>query len=210
MKSLFIVFGFFSTIGLIAQNPDNFVDGRDSMTYKVVGIGKQVWFAENLNYDADKNTLGKSWCFDFIKENCKTYGRLYSFEAAQKACPKGWHLPDDNEWKEMEWQLGMSKSETDKINWRGKNEASEIKTKTDWTDTNNEKNNSTGFSALPGGFYFNAGGFEDINKCAYWWTSTIDNMGAPLIHFINYKLSKIGRGEGDMTMGLSVRCVKDK
>jgi len=39
--------------------------------------------AENLNYD----TTG-SKCND-----CATYGRLYDWETAMKACPSGWHIP---------------------------------------------------------------------------------------------------------------------
>ncbi len=209
MKTLLVFLVFLCSMTVVAQNTGSFTDKRDSTTYKTVEIGQQIWLAENLNYNADKIYSGESWCFNFDDKNCSIYGRLYSYNAAQKSCPVGWHLPSDKEWKELELQLGMSKNEAEKNNWRGKDEASEIKTATDWLDTNNKKNNRSGFSSLPGGFYFQGGGFEDINKCAYWWTSTIDNSGAPLIHFINYKLSKIGRGQGDTTMGLSVRCVKN-
>ena len=50
--------------------------------------------AENMAYN-----VGGSSCYDNKDENCAKYGRLYTFEAAQKACPTGWHLPENDEWK---------------------------------------------------------------------------------------------------------------
>ena len=95
-------------------------------TYKTVGIGEQMWMAENLNYaDSAKtpNLKGGSWCFMNNKTNCTKYGRLYSWTAAmdlpniylkQSAladgftsnrtrgiCPEGWHVPDTTEFRKL-------------------------------------------------------------------------------------------------------------
>lgn len=61
-----------------------------------VHIGKMVWMKKNLNipgpnsfwYDRDSVTNAKN-------------GRLYFFSGAQAVCPKGWHIPTDQEWTEM-------------------------------------------------------------------------------------------------------------
>ena len=87
-----------------------FVDSRDGKTYKTTKIGTQWWMAENLAY----NVGDGCWAYNNDESNVATYGRLYIWEAAQAACPSGWHLPSENEWKQLEMAIGMSQSETDK------------------------------------------------------------------------------------------------
>ena len=71
-------------------------DSRDGQAYMTMKIGNQVWMAENLNYE-----MADSYCYDDRTSNCSKYGRLYTWDAAMKACPLGWHLPTQNEWKTL-------------------------------------------------------------------------------------------------------------
>lgn len=85
-------------------------DNRDQKTYKLVTISGQTWFAENLNYDME----GSSSC---AKDSCGKFGRLYTGPAAKIACPQGYHLPTDAEWRTLEHNLGMSDEDTALVGW---------------------------------------------------------------------------------------------
>lgn len=67
-----------------------FVDERDGQTYKYTTIGKQVWMAQNLNYNGERDTC-------LYEDNCVESGRLYYSCSAE--CPPGWHMPSIEEWK---------------------------------------------------------------------------------------------------------------
>jgi len=74
---------------------------NSNQNYETIKIGSQVWMAKNLDID-----VPGSWCYDNNPENCKKYGRLYTYDAALKACPKGWHLPSSAEWSVLANYLG--------------------------------------------------------------------------------------------------------
>ena len=56
-----------------------------------------------------------SWCYDDDPKKCQQYGRLYTWDAAKKACAglgNGWRLPTDAEWEDMIKNYGGLNSET--------------------------------------------------------------------------------------------------
>ncbi|MCK9204433.1 MAG: hypothetical protein M0P58_08390, partial [Bacteroidales bacterium] len=76
-------------------------DPRNGLVYPTVKIGSQCWLQKNMNYQT-----GNSWCYENKSENCDIYGRLYDWETALKVCPKGWHLPSDDEYSVLLDYLG--------------------------------------------------------------------------------------------------------
>ena len=74
-----------------------------AQSYKIVKLGSQTWMAENLNINT-KN----SWCYENKPEKCSSYGRLYTWDAAKKACPVGWHLPSHVEFETLLYMAGGS------------------------------------------------------------------------------------------------------
>ena len=126
-------------------------------TQNVVTIGKQVWMAKNLNVETDG-----SWCYDSKPENCEKYGRLYTWEAAQNACPAGWRLPSKKEFEKLiEFAGGSEKAQK------------ALRSKTGWY----EKGADTyGFSALPAGLCLSDGKeFIGVGDRAIFWSSTEDS-----------------------------------
>jgi uncharacterized protein (TIGR02145 family) len=181
----------------------NFTDKRDRQTYKSVKIGKQTWMAENLNY----STTG-SWRYDSKKINYAKYGRLYNWKAAKTACPKGWHLPSDKEWKKLEMQLGMSQSEADDTGYRGTGEVKNIKSNSSWKGNSNDTNSSR-FNALPGGYRYSGGRFYTLRVTGFWWSATEHSSASSWSRRLNYDANDIGRNYYDKESGYSIRCLKD-
>jgi uncharacterized protein (TIGR02145 family) len=69
-------------------NGMSMTDTRDNKTYKLMQIGGKLWMAQDINY-----AVANSECYNEQESNCTTNGRLYTYNAAQKACPLGWHIP---------------------------------------------------------------------------------------------------------------------
>ena len=66
-------------------NQGSVTDERDGHVYKTIGIGAQMWMAENLNYSDDTNypsMLNKNTCYMNDFDSCEKYGRFYTWTAA--------------------------------------------------------------------------------------------------------------------------------
>ena len=155
--------------------------------------------------------------------NVTTYGRLYNWYAVEDErglAPNGWHIPTDDEWKQLEMYFGMSQEEADKTGYRGTDEGGKLKetgTK-HWGTPNKGATNETGFTALPGGAWpsNSEGRNGSIGTFGYFWTSSFDDVykGKWYRDFNSYHLD-ISRLNTNLPTwagrqwGLSVRCIKD-
>ncbi len=190
---------------IIATNTGVFKDPRDGKTYDIVNIGDQVWFAENLNFE-----VPDSWWFDNDPANGDVYGRLYTFEAALAACPPGWHIPTDEEWKDLEMFLGMSQLEADQAGERGTDEGEKLKSTSGWNEAGNGTN-TAGFMALPGGRGIISGQFDNLSNEGYWWSST-ESFGDVWYRRLSFNSKKSIREIPDgtsNTLAFSERVVRD-
>jgi len=147
-----------------ASDVFGFKDSRDNKTYKITKIGNQTWMAENLNYNASG-----SKCYENNESNCQKYGRLYYWDEAKKACPKGWHLPSNEEWKTLIAFAGGS----DEAGEHLKAKSGWNINKPSWAPSSRKGLDTYGFAALPGGSGSWNGSFGMAN--GYWWTSTKNN-----------------------------------
>ena len=153
-------------------------------------------------------------------------GALYTWAAAmyggqssdtvpsgvQGVCPDGWHLPSDAEWKVLEIFLGMSETDVDLYDWRGTDEGGQLKEIgfTHWAIPNTGASNSSGFTAIPGGFRSVKGMFYNEDSNAAFWTSTEDEgVNNAWYRTLNFDMEQVYRQHNSMQLGLSVRCVQD-
>ena len=134
----------------------SFIDARDSQKYEIVKIGNDWWMAENLNF----NIPNASRCYENNEEYCKKYGKLFDYYSAIKACPSGWKIPTDEDWKRLERNLGMKEEEIEKYGDRGYDESVKLR-----------EFGSSGFNVKLAGACVD-GGFYNLHRSAYFWTST--------------------------------------
>ena len=180
------------------------VDLRDNQSYETIRIGEQTWFAENLNYETVN-----SWWFKDEEANGEIYGRLYTWSAATNACPDGWHLPSDDEWKSFEMFLGMSAEEADKYGeyTRGTDEGQRLKCTTGWLELK-PGTDEVGFAALPGGERNIYEVFAYVGSVGTWWTGTEFDQWS-FSRTLDANETYILRFGSNRLTGKSVRCIKN-
>ena len=193
----FILFpaAFFMALSLTACS-QSFTDPRDGQAYKVVQIGNVTWFAQNLNYEIDGSV-----CPEGDSRNCEKYGRLYTWEAAQNACPEGWLLPDSLDLAKLVEHAG------------GESQAGDALKSTDGWFKKGNGSDGFGFSALPAGYrgavYEGEGGaYDGIGGYAYFWSATETLDGLAYYLFLDFSSKAAGLnafGKGDFR---SVRCIQ--
>jgi hypothetical protein len=143
---------------------DTIVDGRDSKIYNTVLIGTQCWFAQNLNIgiqvngavNQTNNATIEKYCYSDNDANCLVYGGLY------------------------QWDEYMNYTSSSNSNSSGRQGICPI----GWHVPYTGATNSSGFTALPGGWWDSEGGWGGgylwLTENAEFWTSTEDSYILPL------------------------------
>jgi uncharacterized protein (TIGR02145 family) len=227
-----IVIFFLIGCGKKSTEPENVlitVTDRDGNTYKTVKIGNQWWMAENLkvthyqngdpipnitnNKDWSNLTSGAYCSYDNADSNIATYGLIYNWFAVsdtRNIAPIGWHVPSDEDWKQLEMYLGMSQSDADVVGLRGIEEGGKLKEAglTHWASPNTGATNESGFTALPGGYRTHGGGFYSLGYVGGWWSSTEEDSIGAYHRALGYDNTGVAHGPGDKQNGSAIRCVK--
>jgi len=197
-------------ISTSATTPTNYLeDSRDGKKYRTVVIGKQTWMAENLNYNANG-----SKCYDNKPANCDKYGRLYNWETAMKACPKGWHLPSDKDWNVLMKFVNPKCSDNSDC----KNAGTKLKATSGWNDDKDEESGEVrsgngedkyGFRALPGGCGSSSGNFDIVGNNGLWWSASENNSNYASDRRMNHYNEDVNYNSVGKSVLCSVRCLKD-
>ncbi len=151
--------------------------------YSNVAIGNLIWMTENMNVETEG-----SFCYDDLEENCSTYGRFYTWEAAMAVCPDGWRLPTSEEWSQLKSQ--------------------NLKSSEGW-ENNGGSSNGNEFNAQAAGFRNSKGKYELIGKRADFWSSTEAANGKAQFWYFSHKSDDISQNTYSKSGAMSVRCVKN-
>ena len=179
--------------------------------YHGVRIGCDCWTQRNLEsrkYSDGVEITGRyayaSWQHPDTAANVATYGRLYSFEAAvrdsadnghghiQGICPDGWFLPTPEHYE--------------RLNEYG---ASALRSPDLWIVGAGD--NSTGFTALPAGFYNGQKDrYEGLLTETYFWSAQgVGTSATNHVHAITYYCDSVLEQHPLYGLGYSVRCIKE-
>ena len=202
---------------------DNTVKDIDGNIYHTIKIGNQTWMLENLKVTRYNNgdsipyiAASTDWavadrdayCFQIFNSISykDTLGCFYTFKSitdARNICPKGWHVPSDAEWTELENNVGGREIAGLRLR-----EPCALH----WTTDASQKDTfiRSGFNCRGAGYRENDGFLYDYRNEAWFWTSTnIDSLQAMTRDFwwsenaVSHNITQVkGRG-------LSVRCIKD-
>lgn len=193
----------------------------DGNVYKTIKIGDQVWMAENLrvthyrNGDTIPNVKDTTaWASQTEGAYCNynntedpdtiaTYGRLYNWYATQDTrniAPEGWRVANGTDWLTLINYLGgdtiASKhlKEVGTLHWDGPNDA----------------DNSSGFTALPGGWRVNVNYPIKFGLYGAFWTSSVySQSSAPFLYLTTWHDNVVYKSFNYKVNGYSIRCIKE-
>jgi uncharacterized protein (TIGR02145 family) len=153
----------------------------------------KTWMTENLNVET-----ADSWCYGNSSDSCAKYGRLYTWEAAKRACQSvGMRLPTKAEWDALVTAAGGSSTAGKKLK------------STSGGNSDGNGTNDFGFSALPGGYRGSLGSFDFAGGYGYWWTATEHSDGNAYNWVMYSRHDDVDEYFSVLSYAISVRCVQD-
>ena len=164
-----------------------------SPSFKAMPDGHE-WTTENLNV-----ALDGSYCYDDAEPNCRRYGRLYTWDAAQRGCRalgNKWRLPSDDEWRQLAKHYGGLLDESDDA---GKAAHAALMA-----------GGSSGFNAVFGGSRFPGDEpYARIEAHGLYWTASESGATTAWMYNFGKGGASVSRHRGgSKQMAISVRCVR--
>ncbi len=185
----------------------------DGNRYPAVRIDGLCWTTENLrsvHYSDGRVIEGRmSYYSDLFPDtaaNVSIYGHLYSWAAAvdtsrqgqftpgghvQGICPDGWYLPEEADYRQL-----------------AQHGAAALRSPLYWLNDSGG-HNSTGFSALPAGFYNGSTRrFENLRgETRFWSNSNANPDNFSSIFLINHSCEEVSTSASNIGNGYSIRCI---
>ena len=184
------------------EPPTNTVTFQENNKYewKKMADGN-IWTTKNINLD-----LPDSWCYDNNERNCIIYGRLYTWEAAKKACDSleiGSSLPTFEDWKALAKAYGGyirvrdGGASKEDVGPSPKNGFKALVKKED-----------VDFKAKFGGLRTPSEDVRDLMKVGHYWTSTVSGQKEAWSMYFYGDGGEIHTSKHRQDWALSCRCIK--
>ena len=190
---------------------ESFTDPRDGREYWFATVGNTEWMRQNLAW------TGAGSDFALCPAMNGIFGRYYTWEEAQTACPEGWELPTDSDWVELAENFGGLLDEcTGTVSGvagslMGDFSFNDEKMWEYWTEV--EITNSSGLSCIPTGYATIEDGeciFPDSSSYCVLWTSS-EQEGLGIYRYIYETRNDLCEGLGSKTdFAAPLRCIRRK
>lgn len=213
------------------KDDDDALKDIDGNVYKTIYIGGNTWMAENLRTTKFRDgsaiplvTENTQWTALGTAAYCwpennpaykSTLGALYNGYAVfdpRGLCPTGWHIPSDEDWIDLELELGLPQAEvyTDAIRGEDQNVGGKLKALVNWNSPNLGADNSSGFTAYGTGYRRPPGEIVYFGEwTGYLTTSPATALGNYWMRYLGNDIKGIDRHERNQQYGYPVRCIKD-
>ena len=175
-------------------------NARDALRQGSTGVPSlrmadgKVWTTRNLDVD-----VGTSYCYDGVDDNCRRYGRLYTWASAPRACAslgEGWRLPSNDEWRQLGRHYGGIRQDSADL---GRAAYEAIK-----------EGGPSKFEALLGGGREPDGTYARAEAHGFFWSATESDAAHAWFYNVGRNGQSFGHhANGEKDQAISVRCVRD-
>ena len=175
--------------------------GGSSSTWQNLTIGAHTIYAHDSTATTPSNLTKYGYLYNWYAAKGISKGGTILPNDTLNICPEGWHVPTDADWTTLTTELGGESVAGGKLK--------SIGTVSYWSSQSAGTDNSSGFSALPGGFRFNVGNFADISSSTIFWSATEIYNDFALFRYQNTSSGNVGRDPNYKSAGASVRCLRN-
>ncbi len=148
---------------------------------------------KNLN-DKPKTGLYRNVYGDTI--NVNKYGLFYAFATLKEVCPKGWHIPSNEEWRQLELNCGIAADQQPVNGWHGDDLSDFL------------PGHQSGFNLLWSG-EGKSTTTQYLGERAYFWATKEEESNNIYRRMFIKDHNRLLVGNQGIAFNLSVRCIKD-
>jgi uncharacterized protein (TIGR02145 family) len=155
--------------------------------------------------------------------NATNYGFLYNWYAAKgiatpgsttynNLCPTGYHVPTDSDWNKLVKFIDSGADTSSSSTYQSLSAGTLMKSASAlWNvvPPASPGTNTSGFSALPGGWRYFNGSFNGDRDFDFFWSATAFNITSAYCRTFRGDDDGVTRGNCDNAIGSSVRCLRD-